>query len=257
MRLKGKVALITGGASGLGLATGALMAREGAGVCIMDISEDGKDRALAAVQRAGGKAVFVKGDVSKSEDARRAVARTVEAFGRLDILFNNAGVSEAQWAPGIENLPEDDWDRVVDINMKGVYLCSKYAIPEIRKGGGGAIINNSSVAGFVAMPPHAYGAAKAGVLQLTRTLAVQLARERIRVNAVAPCFIDTPLLRGVYRGADLAEQERRLADLAKRVPMRHVGEPDDVAYAVLYLASDESKYITGQTLVIDGGYTSV
>ena len=257
MRLKGKVALITGGASGLGLATGVRFAGEGASVCIMDVSETGREQALAAVQGAGGNAVFVQGDVPRGDDARRAVTRTVEAFGRLDILFNNAGASETDAAATIETLAEEEWDRMFSVNAKGVFLCSKHAIPQMKKSGGGAIVNNSSVAGFVAMMPHAYGAAKASVLQLTRTMAVQLARHRIRVNAVAPGFIDTPLIRGVYRGAPLAEQESRLAGLARRLPMRAIGEPEDIANAVLYLASDESKYVTGQTLVVDGGYTIV
>jgi NAD(P)-dependent dehydrogenase (short-subunit alcohol dehydrogenase family) len=245
-RLQGKVALISGGARGMGAAEARLFAREGARVVIGDVLEpEGK----AVADEIGGSAVFTRLDVTREDDWTRAVALAVERFGRLDVLVNNAGVGAAG---RIEDTTPEAWDRVMEINAKGVFLGTRAAIPAMRRGGGGSIVNISSQLGLVGMDDSSpqYTASKGAVRLLTKTTALQYAREGIRANSVHPGPIVTPMTE--RRRADPATYQRMLS----RIPLGRYGEPEEVAYAVLYLASDESAFVTGSELVIDGGWTA-
>ncbi len=255
MRLEGKVALITGAASGIGRATAILFAKEGAKVAVVDMDELGGQRTASIVGEGGGGARFIKANVTDVADIQNTIKETVQAFGALHILYNNAGIGANQYGATLENVDEEEWDRILGTNLKGVILCSKYAVPEIKRSGGGAIVNTASIAGIVSLPTHAYSAAKAGVIQITKTSAIELSKSNIRVNAVAPGFIDTPLLRGVRSGRGQKEQENVIATYARRTPIGRIGVPEDIAKAVLFLSSDEASFVTGHTLVVDGGYT--
>ena len=249
MRLEGKVALISGGARGMGAAEARLFAREGAMVAIGDVlSEEG--RAVAAeIGEAGGQAIFLDLDVTSEAQWRDAVAATVARFGKLDILVNNAGIG----AQGrVEDTTEAEWDLVMDVNAKGVFLGAKAAIPEMRRAGGGSIINISSQLGLVGMKESSpqYQASKGAVRLFTKAAAIQYASEGIRVNSVHPGPIVTPMTEA--RRSDAAVQQM----MVSRIPLGRYGEAEDVAYGVLYLASDESSFVTGSELVIDGGWTA-
>ena len=243
-RVAGQVAIITGAASGIGERTAMLLAAEGARIAVADVDAAGGLQTVDSIAANGGEAVFVETDVSEAQQARRMVAETVEAFGRLDILHNNA-----IWyrnAPATE-LEESVWDRTLNTGLKAIYLAAKYAIPAMLKTGGGSIVNTGSVHSLVGFETNtAYDAAKAGVLGITRVLALDYGPE-IRVNAVLPGAIQTPLWDRVEVSAD---ERRRLAEM---VPAKRVGVPADVASAVLFLASDEASFITGASLVVDGG----
>lgn len=248
MRLKGKVAFISGGARGMGAAEARLFASEGASVAIGDVLEE-EGRRLEAEINESGQCIFVRLDVTSEEDWRNAIAATVRRFGRLDILVNNAGVS----AHGrVEDVTEADWDRVMDINAKGVFLGTRHAIPEMRRAGGGSIINISSQLGLVGTDTSSpqYQASKGAVRLLTKATAIQYAREGIRCNSVHPGPIVTPMTE-----RSRADPERYKLMLS-RIPMGRYGLPEEVAAGVLYLASDESAYVTGSELVIDGGWTA-
>ena len=249
MRLEGKVALISGGARGMGASEARLFAREGARIVIGDIL-DAEGQAVAAdIKARGGDALFVRLDVTDEGDWDRAVARTIERFGKLDVLVNNAGVGGGS---RIEDTTVKEWDHVMDVNAKGVFLGTRAVIPAMRRAGGGSIINISSQLGLVGtdISSPQYQASKGAVRLLTKTTAMQYARERIRANSVHPGPIVT------------AMTERRRGDpehyklMLSRIPLGRFGEPDEVAYGVLYLASDESSFVTGSELVIDGGWTA-
>ena len=249
MRLQGKVAFISGGARGMGAAEAHMFAQEGAKVAIGDMLEDEGRKVEAQINETGGEALFVKLDVTSESEWQRAIASTVARFGKLDILVNNAGVS----AQGlVEDTTVEEWDRVMDVNAKGVFLGTKVAIPEMRKAGGGSIINISSQLGIVGTSTSSpqYQASKGAVRLLTKATAIQYAGDGIRANSVHPGPITTPMTEG--RRTDPEESKRFLS----AVPLARYGEPDEVAYGVLYLASDESSYITGSELVIDGGWTA-
>jgi len=249
MRLEGKVALISGGALGMGAAEARLFAREGARVVIGDVLE-AEGRAVEADVRArGGEAVFTRLDVTSEADWQRAVDLALKHFGTLDVLINNAGIGGAS---RLEDTPVEAWDRVMDVNAKGVFLGSKAVIPAMRQGGGGSIVNISSQLGLVGMADSSpqYQASKGAVRLLTKLTALQYAQDRIRANSVHPGPILTPMTE--KRRADPAIYER----MVSRIPLGRYGEPDEVAYGVLYLASDESSFVTGSELVIDGGWTA-
>ncbi len=248
MRLEGKVALISGGARGQGAAEAKLFAKEGAAVTVGDLLvEDGK-KVEAEINEAGGRALFTKLDVTSEDDWRKAIAATVETFGKLDVLINNAGIYSV--AP-IEQTEVDEWDAIINVNLKGVFLGTKYAIPEMRKAGGGSIVNISSTAGLVGSDRgSAYGASKGGVRLLTKLTAVQHAKDGIRANSIHPGPIDTDMI-AVNIGTP-----KGLAKTLARVPLGRVGTIDEVIYGVLLLASDESSFMTGSELVIDGGVTA-
>ncbi len=246
MRLENKVALISGGARGMGAAEARLFAREGAMVVIGDVLEEEGRRTEAEIGEAGGQCLFVRLDVTSEEDWRRAVAAAVSRFGRLDTMVNNAGIFPVV---RLEDTSGELWDQVMDINVKGVFLGTKYAIPEMRRAGGGSIINISSVAGLIGSAvAAAYGASKGAVRLFTKATAIQYAGDGIRANSVHPGVIET-LMTVPTLLSDEAVRKNQIA----RTPLGRLGQPEDVAYGVLFLASDESAFMTGSELVIDGG----
>lgn len=251
-RVAGKVAIISGAASGIGKATAMLLAKEGASVVIGDLKEEDGQKAVAEIGAAGGKALFVKLDVSKEADWKAAVDATIAEFGRLDIAVNNAGIA---YTGTVESTDLAHWQRVISINLDGVFLGTKYAIEGMRRHGkGGSIVNLSSIEGLIGDPTlAAYNASKGGVRLFTKSSALHCAKSgyAIRVNSVHPGYIWTPMVAGLTN--EEAEARQKLVDLH---PLGHLGEPDDIAYGILYLASDESKFMTGSELVIDGGYTA-
>ena len=252
MRLENKVALITGGTSGIGEAVALLFAREGAKVAITGRNEARGHAVTVHILELGGKAIFVRTDVRKAAECKRAVDETLRAFGRLDIVFNNAGVFSPQTAL---ECSEEEWDLQIDINLKGTFLMSKYALEPMIAQGSGVIINNSSGWGLVGGDRAvAYCASKGGVVLLTKAMAVDHGRQGIRVNCVCPGDVDTPMLPedGRLRGL---EWKTYLAGCENR-PMGRIGRPDEIAKAVLFLASDDSSFMTGAALVVDGGGTA-
>ncbi|MGD9962836.1 MAG: SDR family NAD(P)-dependent oxidoreductase [Thermoplasmata archaeon] len=251
MRLKDKVALVTGGTEGMGFATAALFLREGARVTISGRSEEKGRKAVSELSKIGD-AHFVRGDVASAADALRMVEETVDRFGRIDVLFNNAGVYIEKSA---EEMSEEEWDRLMDVNVKGTFLVSKYAIPHMRRQGGGVIVNNSSDAGIIGNRNcPAYCASKGAVTLMTKAMALDYAGCGIRVNSVNPGTIDTPMLaREVEASEDPGEY---MARTVAESPMGRIGRADEVAKAVLFLASDESSFVTGACLSVDGGSTA-
>lgn len=248
MRLDGKVALISGGARGMGAEEAKLFAREGAKVVIGDILEAEGKQTEAEVNEIGGDCLFVRLDVTNEADWKAAVGAAVARFGKLDILVNNAGIFRGA---KVEDTSTEEWDQVMDINAKGVFLGTKVAIPEMRKAGGGSIVNISSVAGLVGNPfISAYNASKGAVRIFTKSTAVQYAKEGIRANSIHPGVIETPMTQDVVNEPDF--KEFRLS----ANPISRLGQPADIAYGVLYLASDEASFVTGSELVIDGGWTA-
>lgn len=246
--LAGKVTIITGAASGIGRASALLFAREGASVVLLDVSSAGAEVATEA-GGAGGRALFIQSDVTRAADCRAAVERAVREFGALNILFNNAGIIRRA---SVVELSEEDWDRVMDVNVKAMFLLSKFAVPEIARSGGGSIIHMGSGWALKAGPrAAAYCASKGAVLQLTRAMAIDHGPQNIRVNCLCPGDTDTPMLREEAR--QLGEPPAEfLADAAAR-PLRRVGTPEEIARAALYLASDASAFVTGTAFVVDGG----
>ncbi len=247
--LAGKRALITGGASGIGRATALLFAREEAAVSVVDLDQAGGQAVVQTILDEGGQAVFVRCDVSQVEDCQRAIARTLEALGGLDILFNNAGIIRRA---NVLDTTEDDWDRAMAVNVKSIFLMSKYAIPIMEEIGGGVIINVASGWGLVGgANAVSYCASKGAVVNMTRAMAIDHGGQNIRVNCVCPGDTDTGMLHNEARQLGVPD-EAFLRDAADR-PLRRVGRPEDIAQAVLYLASDASSFVTGTTLVVDGG----
>ena len=255
MRLENKVALITGAGSGIGRATAILFAREGARVAAADISHQAAAETVRAIEELGGLAEALSGDVADSDDAREMVRSAVDSFGRLDILVNSAGVSARNALPEGAS-PEDVWDKVIDVNLKGTYLPSWHAVPEMDKSGGGSIVNLASIMGLVGYPVgfnggfNPYPPSKGGVVQFTRTLAIDCASMNIRVNCLCPGYTATNLT------SSLAEDPDVLAKLEGLHPMGRLGRADEIANAALYLASDEAGFVTGTALAVDGGYTA-
>jgi NAD(P)-dependent dehydrogenase (short-subunit alcohol dehydrogenase family) len=250
-RLDGKVALITGAASGMGKVAAGLFSGEGASVVVADVTDEAGEDTVREIEAAGGRAAYVHADVSSAPSAEEMVRFAVERFGGLHVLYNNAGIFPADDG-SVTDTPETTWDRVMNINLKGVFLGCKYGIPAMLDSGGGSIIN---VASFVALmgaatPQIAYTASKGGVLSMTREIAVEFARRNIRANALCPGPIETPLLAELM--ADPTRRERRLA----HIPIGRLGQAHEVANAALFLASDESSLITGATFVVDGGITA-
>ena len=253
MRLAGKTAIITGGGSGFGRATAIRFAAEGARIAIADIDEEGGATTAEFVKAVGSEAEVVVGDISTAPAAERVVVRTLERFGAVHVLVNNAGISQTD-PTDTWNATPDTWDRVVQVNLKSVYLCSRATIPSLLDAGGGAIVNVASISASVCIGGSAYAASKGAILSYTRHVAVELAARNVRVNCVSPGYMRTPMSTGERHGLSLEEQEERLEGFARRVPMQRVGSVDDIANAILFLASDEASYISGQEIVVDGGY---
>jgi len=247
--LTGKRALITGGASGIGEATSLLFAKEGAAVAVVDTDAAGGRRVASAIQSQGGRAIFVRADVTQPDDCRNAVDKTVSALGGLEILFNNAGIIRRA---SITELSEEEWDRVMAVNVKSVFLMSKQAVSVMTEAGGGVIINAASGWGLVGGPrAAAYCASKGAVVLLTKAMAIDHGPQNIRANCICPGDTDTPMLR--EEAQQLGQSEESFLQQARERPLQRVGTPEEVAEAVLYLASDSSSYVTGTALVVDGG----
>ena len=248
-RLRGKVALVTGGASGIGYASARLLAKEGAAVGIVDVNREGGEKAAKAIATSGWRGLFIAADVTRAADCQRAVRAVAEQFGGLHILFNNAGIIRRA---SVTELSEADWDQVMAVNVKSIFLMSKCAIPVMQKSGGGSIVNTASGWGLAGGPKAAaYCASKGAVVLLTKAMAIDHGPHNIRVNCICPGDTDTPMLRteAEQLGADV---DCFLQDAAKR-PLRRVGKAEEIAQAVLYLASDASSFVTGTALVVDGG----
>jgi len=247
--LENKVAVISGAASGIGLATAKRLGEAGASVVLLDVDEEKGRMALAEVRKTGAQARFYRCDVTLDADCLRAAENIHRELGRIDILFNNAGVISRK---NIIQLPEGEWDSVLDVNLKGIYLLSRHIIPIMKKGGGGSIINNSSGWGLRGGPEAAaYCASKGGVVTLTKAMAIDHGRQGIRVNCLCPGDTDTPLLRD--EALQLGEEEGLFLKKASERPLGRIGKPEDIANAVLFLASHMSSWITGSILVVDGG----
>jgi NAD(P)-dependent dehydrogenase (short-subunit alcohol dehydrogenase family) len=252
MRLEGRAALITGAASGIGRATALLFAREGAWVGVVDVDDAGGRETVRAITDAGGDAVWVPADVSAPPDARRAADTVAGWHGRLDILFNNAGISHVGV---LHEIPEAEWDQVVAVNLRGVYLMAKYTLPHMIAQGGGCIINMSSGAALLGLERRAaYSATKGAVLALTRAMAVDYADYRIRVNALCPGTVYTPFVERYLR-TSYSDPGAALERLKQRHLTGTLGRPEEIAAAALYLASDDAAFITGAPFIIDGGMT--
>jgi 3-oxoacyl-[acyl-carrier protein] reductase len=247
MRIQDKVAIVTGGGSGIGQGTGIRLAEEGAAVAIFDIDLDGAENTAQEIHKAGGQALALRVDVSRAEEVESAVQEVISTLGKVDILVNNAGLSTMT---SIAKMSENVWDSTLDVNLKGVFLCCRAVIPHMKERRYGKIVNISSILGLTGSPARVhYSAAKTGVIGFTRGLAAELGPFNINVNAVGPGIIDTPMLERDV-GTELRQR------LPERVPLRRLGAPRDIADAVLFFASDESSYISGQCLFVCGGISS-
>ncbi|MFF3025197.1 SDR family NAD(P)-dependent oxidoreductase [Gottfriedia sp. NPDC057948] len=246
MRLKDKVAVITGGGSGIGRATAIRFAKEGAKIVIADINEVTGEETLSEINEQNQEAIFVKTNVAESKSIQNLMKRAVEHFGRIDILFNNAGIGNSEVRS--VDLAEEEWDQVIDINLKSVFLGIKYAISELKKSGNGVIINTASLLGLKGRKyVSAYNASKGGVVLLTQNAALEYGKYNIRVNAIAPGIIDTNIIK------EWKNDERKWPILSRANALGRIGTPDEIASAALFLASDEASFVTGATLSVDGG----
>lgn len=250
-KLDGKVAIVTGAASGIGRASAILFAAEGARVVVADVDQSGRDVA-AEISGSGGQAVYVKADVSRPDEVEALVRSAVDSFGGLDVMFNNAGIEGEQRRTA--DCSVENWDRVISVNLKGIFLGMKYGIPALLKNGGGSIVNTASTAGITGYPNlPAYAASKGGVIQLTKTAALEYARKGIRVNCICPGGIFTPLVQRFTEGLP-KEQIQKMVEAVH--PVGRFGTPEEVAKLALYLASDDSSFCTGASFIVDGGMTA-
>ena len=260
MRLEGKVTIVTGAASGYGKGSAEMFAREGAKVVAVDINGGELNKVVDGIRKAGGEAIAIRADISRADDAKRITEETVGTFGRLNVLFNNAGIEHMGL---IHEVTEEDWDRIMNVNLKGTWLCSKYAIPHMIKAGGGSMVHTASLSALKGRTGNAcYGASKAGVLAMSQIMAVELAPHKVRSNCICPVVATTPMgerflqramkLYGLDAGAAWDfEGAKQMA--ATTIPLQMLSEPHDIAYAAVYLASDESRLVTGTYITVDGG----
>lgn len=249
-QFKDKVAFVTGASTGIGRATALSFAQQGARVAVIDVNEDAGRQTVHLIHEAGGVGIFFKCDVSKSSEVEAAIQETVYQFGRLDFAFNNAGIEGEQGST--IDCSEKNWDRVININLKGVWLCMKYQIPQMLKQGQGCIVNCSSIAGLIGFPGiPAYTASKHGVIGLTRTAALEYAKSKVRINAICPGVIETPMVQRFTHG-----EAQLLNQLASGEPVGRMGQPEEIAQAALWLCSEQSSFVTGHPLVVDGGWVA-
>ncbi len=251
MEFENRVAVVTGAGMGMGKATAVAFAREGASVAVADINSEAGAETVAQIQAEGGRAIFIDADVAKAADAQHIAIEAVNAFGGIDILVNNAGI---QHYGSVVETTEAEWDAVLGVNLKSIFLCSKYCIPEIQKRGGGAVINVASVQGMASQERVApYSATKGGAISLTRNMAIDFASSNIRVNCVCPGSIDTPLLRAAAELTD--DPQGTVREWGDANVLKRIGRPEEVAQVILFLAGDRSSFITGAAYVVDGGLT--
>ncbi len=254
LRLAGRTSVITGGGSGIGRATSILMSQNGAKVVVADVDSRGGEETAREIRKHDGEAIFVKANVSKTGEVTNLMRAAVRKFGSIDILFNNAGI------PGphsITETSEEEWDRVLSINLKGVFLCSKYAIPHMIRNKGGAIVNTASAVGLVGSAGQAaYCASKGGVVILTKAMALDCAASGIRVNCVCPGFVETPMVERFLSRIGASERRKVVEGLKKLHPLGRFAKPEEIAEAVVYLVSDEASFVTGCAFPVDGGWTA-
>ena len=251
-RVEGKVALVTGGASGIGRATALTFAREGAKLVVADMNDEGGQQTVHMITENGGEATFVQVNVSNAIEVESMISKAVETYGRVDCAHNNAGIGSRPRVL-LHELPEESWDRVIDINLKGVWLCMKYELIQMLTQGGGAIVNTASIMGLVGSWSRsgAYNASKHGVVGLTKTAALEYATSGIRVNAVCPGYIYTPLIEEALTSNPALEVQ-----IVARHPLGRMGKPEEIAEAVVWLCSDAASFVTGHTMTVDGGYVA-
>ena len=250
MRLASRVSIITGASSGVGRATAILFAREGSKVVVSDIADAGGQATVEAIKAAGGEAIFLHADVSRSQDVESLIRKTKERFGKIDIILNSAGVM--QKTISLEDIDEALWERIYAVNVKGIFLMAKFAVPAMKEAGKGVIINIASISGVrPRLKTCAYASSKAAAIHLTKAMALELARFNIRVNVINPVAVDTPMLAGIMPEGPAGAEARK--KLLSTIPLGRVATPEDIAYAALYLASDESIMVTGACLDVDGG----
>ncbi len=250
--LEGRISLVTGAGSGIGRAASVAMGREGATVAVSDINADGAEETLSAIKEAGGDGMFIHADVSRPGDVAALIGQAVAAYGRLDCACNNAGI-EGFMEGRLHEYPEDRWDRLIDVNLKGVWLCLKHEIAQMTQQGGGAIVNTASAAGLVGSRRlSAYVVSKHAVVGLTKAAALEYARDGIRVNAVCPGIIDTPMVRRLIGGRE-ADYE---SAIPARQPIGRLGKPEEIAESIVWLCSDAASLVTGLAMAVDGGFTA-
>jgi NAD(P)-dependent dehydrogenase (short-subunit alcohol dehydrogenase family) len=254
-RLEGKVAIITGSGSGIGRGVARLFAKEGASVAVVDVKPEGGMETVDLIKKEGGEAFFVQTNVLNVSQVKSMVSRVVERYGKVNVLHNNAGGWQREAHDTVLEDSEEEWDRLSDLNLKSVYVVSKEVLPRMIEQGGGAIVNTITINAFLTQPgTAAYSAAKAGAFQLTRAMALDYAKYNVRVNGIAPGEIHTPLWNSTYD--NLPKSDEVKASVLSRIPLGRFGEPEDVAFPALWLASDEARYITGQIVPVDGGISA-